>query len=759
MLHGSRFRFAIAIIVAVFILSQPASQFAQQPPPQQKQDAKQPGSQTPVREQDPPVRISTQLVQIDATVTDKKGEHVEDLSEDDFELTVDGKKQNITYFRLVKLPEPKAPEPAAANAPKSATPPPSAPMKTIAPERVARTVAFVVDDLGLSYESTYYARRAIKKFVDEQMQEGDLVGIIRTGRGLGALQQFTTDKRVLYAAIEKLTWNPYSRDMIPHFGTVDNDDMRSQEARDAEARFEDFRETVFSAGTLGALNFVIRGLRELPGRKSAILISDGFSLFGRNRDNNFILEQVRRLTDLANRSSVVIYSLDAKGLQTLFPTAADNIGNPTGPQFAERLSQMSQQNFDSQEGLTYLARETGGFAILNNNDLNSGIQRALKDQRSYYLLGFDPEDEKFDRKYHSIKLKVNRPGLQTRTRAGFIGYPDRPKETAPQTREAQILSALFSPFGARDVSMQMTSFFFNSPNPERKQKNDPENISFVRSFFHIDASNLTFKDAANGEKALKLEIATFTFNENGVVIEQHGRAFEMNLDDARYRLAMKKGFSYTDDFVIKKPGAYQFRAVIRDPETGRLGSAGQFIQVPDLSKNRLALSGLVLALMDKEAGQHTNKPDGAKPDGAKPDGAKPDGANPGEAKADGAKPDGAKAEERDDIQPTPGVRRFSRNSMIDYGAVVYNPTLDPKTGKPQLTTQLEFYRDGKVLLQLQPRPIDPGEAVNPKRLDCGGRLKLNGFPPGDYVMRLIVTDVLAKSKYSRAEQWMDFSVR
>src|SRR5262249_13851204 len=158
------------------------------------------------------------------------------------------------------------------------------------------------------------------------------------------------------------------------------------------------------------------------------------------------------------------------------------------------------------------------------------------------------------------------------------------------------------------------------------------------------------------------------------------------------------------------------RAVIRDPETGRLGSTGQFIQVPDLSKNRMALSGLVLALMDKEAGQHPTKPDGAKPDGAKPDGAnpegaKPDGAKPGEAKAEEAKPDGAKAEERDDIQPTPGVRRFSRNSMIDYGAVVYNPTLDPKTGKPQLTTQLEFYRDGKVLLQLQPRPIDPGEAV------------------------------------------------
>src|SRR5262249_7402769 len=249
-----------------------------------------------------------------------------------------------------------------------------------------------------------------------------------------------------------------------------------------------------------------------------------------------------------------------------------------------------------------LARETGGFAVLNNNDVNLGIRRALKDQQSYYLLGFDPDDQKFDRKYHSIKLKVNRPGLQTRTRAGFIGFPDSPKPVTPQTRGAQILSALFSPFGARDLSLQMTSFFFNSPNPDRKQKNDPETLSFVRSFFHIDASNLTFKDLAEGQKVLKLDIATFTFNENGAVVEQHAREFELRLDDARYRLALKRGFNYNDDFVIKKPGAYQFRAVIRDAETGRLGSSGQFIQVPDLSKNHLALSGLVLTSMDKEAG-------------------------------------------------------------------------------------------------------------------------------------------------------------
>ncbi len=724
MLGKSRFQVVIAVTASLFMLWGPAPRLAQQPSPQPKQEAKPPDAQAPTREQDAVVHISTQLVQIDATVTDKKGEHVEDLTEDDFELMVDGKKQAITYFRLVKLPEPKRPDPAEAGASRPAAVPPSAPMRMIAPERVARTIAFVVDDLGLSFESTYYARRAIKKFLDEQMQEGDLVAIIRAGRGLGALQQFTTDKRALYQAVEKLTWSPFSRDLIPRFGFIDDNDQAAQ----AQARFDDFRETVFASGTLGALNFVIRSLRELPGRKSVILISDGLRLFGRDRDNSLILERVRRLTDLANRSSVVIYSLDAKGLQVLAPTAADDVGGLTGPQFAQATSRMRQQNFDSQEGLVYLARETGGIPFINNNDLNFGIRRALKDQQSYYLIGFDPEDEKFDRKYHSIKLRVLRPGTQARARAGFIGYPDKPKEIVPQTREAQILSALFSPFGARDITAQMTSFFFNSPNPSRKQKNDPESVSVVRSLFHIDPSNLTFKDDGGGQKILKLEIATFTFNEQGAVVEQHGRAFEIRLDEARYRLAMRKGLSYTDDFMIKKPGAYQFRAVIRDTETGRMGSAGQFIQVPDLSNKRLALSGLVLTSPATEEAQQQAKP-----------------------------PTGQ--EDRDDIQPTPAVRRFSRDGVIDYGAFAFNATIDPKTGKPQLTMRLEIYRDGKVAIQLEPRQIDAGATTDLKRLDCGGRLKLNGFPPGDYVMRMVVIDQLAKQKYSAAEQWMDFSVR
>lgn len=696
----------------------PGQQPAQKPP---QPPAQAPSGQAPDPSQDPDsvVRINTQLVQIDAVVTDGKGNHVEDLTEDDFELSVDGKKQELTYFRMVKLSEPKNTDPRSGKdspkASKDSLPPASMPTKSLAPEDVKRTIAFVVDDLGLSFQSTYFAREAIKKFVREQMQEGDLVGIIRTGRGGGALQQFTSDKRVLYAAIEKLNWNPYSRDMLPNFGGNDPNDLRSQEARDAEARFEDFRETVFSVGTLGALNFVVRGLRELPGRKMAILISDGFRLFGRNRDNTQVLENLRRLVDLANRSSVVVYSIDAKGLQTLMPDASTS-----GAPRPEDYSRVSQDNFDSQEGLTYIARETGGLAFLNNNDINLGIRRSLDDGRSYYLLGFDPENEKFDRKYHSIKVKVTRTGLRVRSRAGFIGVPDRERRqeqqqlAGPEARNRQIVGALFSPFGARDLSLQMTSFFFNSEKEG----------SFVRSLYHISPEGLTLKDDPQrpGVKTLSLEIVSFSFNEAGAIIEQHGRSFTLSFEAEALKVLMAKGLVYSNDFVLKKPGAYQFRTVLRDPETGRLGSAGQFIQVPDLTKKRLALSGLILASMAQEQKD----------------------ANP--AKAESA-----------DVNSSTAVRHFARGGVLDYGAVVYNAKADPQVGKPNLLAQVEIYQDGKQIYQSQPRQVDsPGVGG---RVDCGGRLSLGPLPPGDYQLHMIVTDVLAKSKYARADQWMDFGIR
>jgi VWFA-related protein len=170
------------------------------------------------------------------------------------------------------------------------------------PNQVQRTMALVVDDRTLTPESTPYVRQALKKFVDEQIQHGDLVAIIRTGAGMGALQMFTADKRILYAAIERIRWSPGSSALYT-FAPVDtfianpnrssiitdtflgddvkrgSDDPPLKIPQRATDEMDKLRQEIFSIGTLGAVQFVVRALRDLPGRKSVVLFSEGLRIY------------------------------------------------------------------------------------------------------------------------------------------------------------------------------------------------------------------------------------------------------------------------------------------------------------------------------------------------------------------------------------------------------------------------------------------------------------------------------------------------
>src|SRR5262245_24386617 len=586
----------IFILIGLLIVGVPGPGRAQQAPADKRQDPA-PKSPPAAQSGQEVVRVTTQLVQVDAVVTDNNGKHVEDLTEGDFELLVDGKKEQLTHFSHISLPAPPR-EPMAKKKVDLVVSPESMPTRQIAPEEVRRTIAFVVDDMGLSPPSMALARETLRKFVGEQMQDGDLVAIIRTGSGLGMLEQFTSDKRVLYTAIEKLVWNPLSRDMMPSFADTSGADEMDAAQADQQAEqqavadsFDDFQETSFTTGTLGATGFVVRSLHNFPGRKSVILLSDGFRINSKNNNDNStqqVLQSLENLVEQANRSSVVIYSIDAKGLQPFMPGA--NVG---GRPSASAHSDALQTAQEALEGPNFLSQQTGGFTIVNTNDLNIGIEEALYDQQSYYLLGFDPEDEKFDRRRHSIKVNVKRPGVKARTRSGFFGVSESERQTeTPGTRGSQILSALLAPMGARDLQLRMTPFFFNG------SREGP----IVRALFHIDCSKLAFKDGADGRKHLNLDLAAFAFDEEGKTADFSARRLVLDFDEKRYRGLLAEGLAYRADFQLKKPGAYQFRAVLRDGETGRTGSASQFIRLPDLNNKRLALSGLVMTTLRTDAG-------------------------------------------------------------------------------------------------------------------------------------------------------------
>ena len=693
---------------------------------------------TPTPEQDDVVKISTALIQVDVSVTDKKGNVVTDLKAGDFEIYENGEKQPISNFSFIA----NVRHETAALREKPATTDVPAPPVSVRPEQVRRTFALVVDDLSLSFESAYYTRRSLKKFVDEQMLDGDLVAIIRTGAGIGALQQFTADKRQLHAAIEKVKWNPMGSGNIGAFAPIEPTPLETQAAlgdttvsdedleleRNRIRSMDDFQGSVFATGTLGALRYIVTGMGELPGRKSVILFSDGFKLFEEDESGSSggsrIMDFLRQLIDLANRSSIVFYTLDARGLQTTGFTAQDNVINPTSERLQRMMSDRRDQLLDTQAGLSYLAEETGGFAVLNNNDLNRGLRRVLNDQ-SYYLIGYTPDSETFDaakRRFNKLEIKVNRPGVNVRYRSGFFNVAEEnvaKAPSAPKTPVEQIRAALMSPFGMNEISLRLNTLFGN----------DTAQGSYVRSLLHVDAKDLKFTDAPNGMKTAAFDVIAASFGDNGVPVDQLGKSYTINVNAENYALIQKKGFVYHFAFPVKKPGAYQYRVAIRDTQDGKLGSASQFIEVPNLKKGRLTISSIVLQNFSQAQWDKLSAPQAANT-----------------------------SEPMPSAMDDTALRRFKLGGVLRYGYEFYNARLDASR-KPNLTTKVRVFRDGKLLLDGQPLPMDMARQNDMLRLQSGGAIKFGAeMTPGDYVLQVIVTDNLAKEKRRTATQFVQFEI-
>ena len=718
----------IASLVFVFLCGLPVLSQTATPTPKPADD-------------DEVVKISTTLIQIDVTVTDKDGKVVKDLKPEDFEVYENGKKQEITNFSFVSVDDAtKQTLVKSKEKDKLSIPLPPVPVK---PEQVRRTIALVVDDLGLSFESIYQVRRALRKFVDQQMQPDDLVAVIRTGSGMGALQQFTNDKRQLYAAIENIKWNAYGRAGISAFAPLEATPLETAKANgqpvteeDLEEEqktirdFDSFREDLFSVGTLGAINFIVRGLGELPGRKSIMLFSDGFTICSNSNLEgcSSVLDKLKKLTDLSNRASVAIYSFDARGLQYTGTTAADNTNNVSPERIQQLSSSRSDQIFQTQEGLAYLSRETGGRTYFNSNDMNKGLDKALEDQKGYYLIGYQPDSETFDPKtqrYNKLQIKVIRKNTDVRYRSGFFGISDEQiKRPVIQTASQQLATALTSPFGVNDIALRLNTLYGN----DAKQGN------FVSSFLHVNARDLKFTDEADGSKKVVFDVLAVNFGANGAPEAQVSKTYTLNVKGEAYQKLISQGFVYTFIFPIKKPGAYQYRVAIRDAQTQKIGSANQFIEVPNLKKNRLTLSGLVLENLTAEQWQKsfTNLP------------------NAGDKPA-------AKLENTNDPLAATSLRRFKRGTILRYGYEVYNAKLAAQ--KPSLLTQIRIFRDGKMIFEGKQLPLELFGQTDFERIKTTGAINLtDGMPAGDYVLQIIVTDALAKEKSKIATQFVQFEV-
>lgn len=733
--------FSLTLLI-LFILLFAVTMFSQTPKP------------SPPVEDNNVVRISTSLIQVDATVLDKDGKIVTGLTADDFEIYENDKKQKITNFSFVELPTDKSTAPmATVKSSKNSIPIPPVPTK-LRPEQVRRTIALIVDDLDLSFGSIDAVRSALKKYVDEQMQPNDLVAIIRTGSGGGFLQQFTSDKRILYKAIDKVRWNPAGSGKVNAFAPVDPSDngapsnginpslppeiqkqiaeQQTQSKNQMTAtqnQFNSYKEDVFTVGSLGAINYVVRGMSELPGRKAVVLFSEGFGLYdldnGIKKPNPRLVNAFQRLTELANRSSVIIYAMDTRGIVNALMLGADdnfdNINQQGGVNGIEQVAiGRSTELYETQQGLKALAEQTGGFAIVNNNNLSKGMERVLNDQKGYYLIGYQPDDETFDPKkarFNKIAVKLKRPDLQIRYRSGFFGIKDEEAKPQAKTPQQQILAALTSPLSSGDTDLRLTSLFAN----------DTQTGDFMRSLLYVNGDSLKFTEDTDGWQKATFDIVAMIFGENGNVINEVSRTETIKARAETLQEIHDKGFVSTITVPIKKPGAYQMHVVMRDAATSRIGSASQFIEVPDLKKDRLTLSGILLQRLQPQIADARN----------------------------------AAAQKRfqSDEQRDVATRSFRAGMDVQFGYAIYNAKLDKATKSPNLTMQFKIFQDGKETFASKEKSVKLVDQTDSQRLLAEGVFTLGkAIPSGDYVLQVIVRDLATGERNQIATQWIDFEV-
>ena len=708
---------------------------------------------------DPVIRVTVGLVQVDAVVTDGKGNHIADLKPEDFEVFEDGKKQVITHFSYVKsasAPANPTPVKAAKNTPRVENEIALGPTRQLKANEVRRMLVLVADTLGISAENIPRVKATMKNFVDNQMQPGDLVSVTTTDKGMGALQQFTNDKRQLYAAIEKVRWVSYGRAGVNTFETLNEDPVPDdpaeaqmmQDMKDFEQAAENQRSDNFSQGTIGTLNYVIQGVKDLPGRKAIVLFSQGFALYrsptvdripgtgaAKMPDNDDRTQRAaKKLTDAANRAGVVMYAFDIRGLAVTAISAADRVAvNPRNPGHINDLQRDRTNSYqDSQDGLEFLAKETGGLFFRERNDFESGMAKTLDDLSSYYLIGYQPQrpdtGEKGKETYHKIQLKLKRSGLHVRSRSGYLGDPDTAPKPLSQAeaRKDQISRALFSPFQTGDVRIKLSPFYSAMGTIDAKGRRD----TVLRGVVHIDLRDVTFKDTENGKRRAAVDVVIAVYDSDNKVAGSKDQTFTMDATAKQIENSLGNGLNYQIDLPIGKPGAYQMRTAVRDVNSEKTGSANVFVQIPDYNKPKISLSSVVL-YEQADTGKEARKETDALKDTIS-------GAG------------------------SPAMRVFAPGVSIGYATYAFNAKSDAATGKPKLEMEVRLYKENKKIFASSPLTVTIPADVSKTggAIPAMGKIKIpSGMEPGDYSVVVILYDRLTEDKKAQtAVQWIDFTL-
>jgi len=661
-----------------------------------------------------PARVD--VVTVDVVVTGPAGEPVLDLGRDDFTVAENGARQEIVSFEAVHRP---ARQPAAAPAAGAHPIEPRTSTNDVPAASVGGQFVIVFDELHLDPAQAIRARTAVADFLDKQVAEGDGVALVGTNEGtrwtarmpqgrdtllqaLGRLQG-RKDRAPVREAMTEYEAMRIDRDRDPIVtdqvmrrllatGEIQHDVSvpgapvnQGEEIEGWRAQTRALAAPVYarasdrSRQTLGIIQRSLEGLAEARGRKSLVLVSGGLVQDPR-------LREYRALVTEARRANTAIDFLDARGLVAAGAGLQADVNEPLDIQDRGTGAGLDEAR-DASEGSEGLALDTGGLVIRDNNDLGAAMARIAREARSYYLIGYVPTDRATDGRFRKIEVKVARKGVAVRARRGYFAPGPAGQSASAEKRDAALQRALDSPFDLSGVPLRALAQVFGEAAPGQAR---------VLLTVEADIRTLAFAENAGTSRDTLQTLLVVAHRDTGD-FTRFDQQFEMSLKAQTRAQYERTWFPIVRELKLA-PGPYQAKVVVRDANSGRVGTVSHDFEVPAAAG--LRLSSLVVSDRLRDEGQ---------------------------------------AESR---TPDPiARRRFAPAGVLHCRFEVYGAARDPASGQPSVTAGFSLRRsDGRILAAAAETPMRPGPDGSLSR-SLG--VPLDGAPPGRYEVIVLVTDLVA----------------
>ena len=686
-----RTRFLVVTLVGLLA----HTTFAQQPP--------QP-SPTQAPDQQPPItfKVEVNYVEIDALVTDSNGKFVRGLTRDDFEVIEQSKPQTISVFSLVDIPVERPDAPLFSKA-------------AIEPdvrsnqETDGRVFVLVLDDLHTPSQRSPRVRVAARQFVERYLGENDIAAVVTTGGSKFAAQNFTSSRRLLLKAIDAFMGQKLRSATLEQLAQIPSP-VPGTNSRSDPLTFERAYKARASLGTLKNVSEYLDGIR---GRRKAVLFfSEGIDYDISNPIKNQFASDVRGEMQTAiaeaSRANVSYYAVDPRGLSG-FEDAIEIQSLPEDNSLG--MHTMLDEMRNAQDSLRSLAEETGGFAAINRNDYRETFAKIIEDNSSYYVLGYY-SDARRDGKFRPIDVRVKHPGLQVRARKGYTPVRERPASKPPAASaktSAELREALASPLPVSGLALSVSAAAFRGTK-------DKASVSIS---LEIDGSR--FKFSEKGDRVFdEVEVSMVAYDAGGVGREGGHDTVQLTLRPQTRDVVVRRGVRIMRRMELA-PGIYQVRIGARETGNGRVGTVLLDLDVPDFSKDKLAMSGLAI----------TSAGASAVPT----------------ARAD---------EQFKDVLPAAPttIRTFARQDELATFVEVYDNERTPHRVEIKTTVLAD---DGTVA-------FTTSEERRSEELGSAGggyghttRIPLKGFAPGRYVLRTEARSLLANGATGMRE--LEFRVQ